>query len=165
MEDCYGKSQNNTQDKELLIVAKVRSDLLGHHKKQLKLCERLEAIADSLPDKVDTQECLSVARGLFAIVWQAHRFEEDVLFAVLEGSDIESDTLPESLKRLQFEHWEDESYAQDICDSLTRFVIEPDTRNPESLSYMLRGFFEGVRRHIAFETEHLLPLLPQETFH
>jgi hypothetical protein len=24
---------------------------------------------------------------------------------------------------------------------------------------MLRGFFEGLRRHIAFEREHIVPLL------
>jgi hypothetical protein len=26
----------------------------------------------------------------------------------------------------------------------------------EATGYMLRGFFEGVRRHIAFEQDHLL---------
>ena len=34
--------------------------------------------------------------------------------------------------------------------------------NIDKLSYMLRGFFEGLRRHIAFEKEHLVPLLMQK---
>ena len=34
--------------------------------------------------------------------------------------------------------------------------------NFEALSYMLRGFFEGLRRHIAFEVEHLMPILDSD---
>lgn len=29
--------------------------------------------------------------------------------------------------------------------------------NPEALGFMLRAFFDSVRRHIAFEREHVLP--------
>ena len=31
--------------------------------------------------------------------------------------------------------------------------------NPEATGYMLRGFFEALRRHIAFERDHLLAVL------
>lgn len=31
--------------------------------------------------------------------------------------------------------------------------------NAEAIGFMLRGFFEGLRRHIAFEREHVLPMI------
>jgi hypothetical protein len=31
------------------------------------------------------------------------------------------------------------------------------TDNAEVVGFMLRGFFESLRRHIAFEREHVLP--------
>ncbi|MNL85495.1 hypothetical protein D3C87_2138230 [compost metagenome] len=34
------------------------------------------------------------------------------------------------------------------------------TVNMEATGYMLRGFFEGMRRHIAFEREFLLSRVP-----
>ena len=31
--------------------------------------------------------------------------------------------------------------------------------NPEAVGFMLRGLFETLRRHIAFEREHVLPIV------
>ena len=36
-----------------------------------------------------------------------------------------------------------------------------NSRNPETIGYMLRGFFEGIRRHIAFVGEHSIPKIRQ----
>jgi len=63
------------------------------------------------------------------------------------------------LERLRYEHWEDESFAEEICDELKLLVNNPNKAVIDKLSYMLRGFFEGMRRHIAFEVEYLLPEL------
>ena len=70
--------------------------------------------------------------------------------------------LNRSLERLKYEHWEDESFAEEVSDGLIRFVSDPDHPSPDTLAYMLRGFFEGLRRHIAFESEHILPLLRRQ---
>ena len=67
-----------------------------------------------------------------------------------------------ALERLQYEHWKDESFAEEVSDGLIKFVSDSDHPSADTLAYMLRGFFEGLRRHIAFEVEHiLLPLLRQ----
>lgn len=123
------------------------------------LCCRLEQIADSLPSNVDRQECLCVARSLYPLVRHAHEFEESQLFPVLMRVPVRPEGLAETIERLKCEHWEDECYAEEIRSELLQFVQDPKLTNIETLGYMLRGFFESLRRHIAFEREHVLPLL------
>jgi len=133
--------------------------LCDHMNLNYNLCCQLEHIADSLPGSVDRQECLHVAKSIIPVVKLAHEFEETVLFPLLrENFDTETD-LEHTLDRLQGEHWEDESYASEVYNGLIEFVSELADSNVESLGYMLRGFFEGMRRHLAFEREHVLPLL------
>ena len=125
------------------------------------LCCQLEHIADGLPENVDKQECLYVARSIIPVVKRSHEFEESVLFPLLREKSPDAESLDKTLERLQGEHWEDESYASEIHNSLISYVSGIAEANVESLGYMLRGFFEGMRRHLAFEREHVLPLLQQ----
>ncbi|MEM8650737.1 MAG: hemerythrin domain-containing protein [Pseudomonadota bacterium] len=140
-------------------IDSVIGEINHHHQKQLDLCQRLERVADSLPDNIDRQECLSISWQIYPIVKEAHRFEEETLFPLLTMEKDDNSTLSNSLERLKFEHWEDESSAEDISLSLRQMISEPASANVEKISYMLRGFFEGLRRHIAFETDHLLAKL------
>ena len=130
-----------------------------HHKNQLELCDRLENLADSLPKNFDKQECLFIARALYPTIKAAHQFEEQTLFPLLNPGKGHDENVSRSIERLQFEHWEDESFAEELSSTLRQLVSQPDATNIEKLSYMLRGFFEGLRRHIAFEAEHILPIL------
>lgn len=142
--------------------SEVSRELSRCHQAQAALCDLLESIADDLPEDptaVDRQRCLSAARQIFPTVKKAHDFEEQRLFPLLLSLHDESDSLNKSLERLRFEHWEDESYAEEVTEGLIEFGRGESTADSERLGYMLRGFFEGLRRHMAFETEHLLPLL------
>ncbi len=129
------------------------------HQVQLDMCKHLEQIADGLPHAMDSQAFLQLSRTVYPVIKNAHEFEEQRLFPLLEHKLAHEDRLLQSIERLKFEHWEDESFAEEIGDGLMIYVTGPDRQNPEALSYMLRGFFEGLRRHIAFEAEHVLPLL------
>ena len=132
--------------------------ILDHHlKTQLSLCDSLEEIADGLPDNIDSQECLHIARSIYATVRRAHDFEENVLFPMLTRSG--NSKIASTVDRLRGEHWEDESFAHELQDVLIEFVTHRQHANAETLGYMLRGFFEGVRRHIAFEKEYIVPLV------
>lgn len=126
---------------------------------QTTLCNELESIADSLPDRVNTQDCLHVARSIYPTVRRAHEFEETELFPMLKSHFEQDSQLSDALDRLHFEHWEDESFAEEVAEGLMTFVTKRERANPEVLAYMLRGFFEGLRRHIAFEQHHLCPLV------
>lgn len=135
------------------------STLRFHHQNQLDLCGELEDVADGLPSTVSNQRFLALARRIFPTVRQAHQFEERVLFPLLNQLQGDNEQLAKSLERLQFEHWEDESFAEELSDTLYQFGTGGAECDCEKLSYMLRGFFEGLKRHMAFEAEHLLPIL------
>lgn len=137
----------------------VKETLLQHHNILMALCSNLERVADSLPDITNTQECLMICRDIFPKVKKAHDFEEKILFPLLNEGETDSKNLDKNLERLCYEHWEDESFAEEISDVFRAYIDKPEKKDAEKLSYMLRGFFEGIRRHIAFETEYLLPKL------
>lgn len=127
--------------------------------RQQALSQLLESMADALPGGLMSQQCLQLARSLYPMMRRMHAFEENDLFPVLMDLPAKPDSLPDSLERLRFEHMEDESYATEVCDALTEYVALPTPEKASVLSYMLRGFFDNLSRHIAFEREHLLPLL------
>jgi hemerythrin-like domain-containing protein len=123
------------------------------------MCNRLEKIADSLPDNADIQGCLHAAQGVVPVVKRAHEFEEFTVYPYLAHSGEVDSGLLTTLDRLRFEHLGDEEFATDLSSALRQFAISPESSNVDSLAWMLRGFFEATRRHVAFEREHLLPLV------
>lgn len=125
------------------------------HGEQLALCSELEEIADSLPSSVNRQKCIYAAKALCPLMRSSHQYEEQVLFPHLAQQNANSGPMLATLSRLRFEHFEDEGYAEELTEALFRLGPGEPT-NVEALGYMLRGFFEGVRRHIAFEKAHLL---------
>lgn len=124
-----------------------------------RFCNQLEAIADLLPAAVDVRDCLIVAQNIVPVVKRAHDFEENVVYPLLLSVYAGSTDVTEWLERLRFEHLGDEDFANDLCLALRDFATDRSVANVESLSWMLRGFFEGLRRHVAFERSNLLPLL------
>lgn len=125
------------------------------HTEQLALCDVLEEIADSLPANIDARKCLEAANALNPLIKGVHSYEETVLFPWLESSVEIQPALRETLHRLKFEHCEDACFAEELTDTLTR-LGRGERVNMEATGYMLRGFFESLRRHIAFEREHIL---------
>ena len=127
-------------------------ELQATFERQLNLCDLLEEIADSLPDRLDRQQCLTVARMIGPLIKQAHVAEEQFLFPDVISRHGDGDNVVE---KLRLEHIEDECFAEELTDALLK-LGSGDRVNMEAVGYMLRGFFEGIRRHIAFEREHLL---------
>lgn len=139
---------------------KSAADTLRHFLNEMDwFCNRLESTADLLPNGVDSHDCLLLAQNVVPLVRHAHAFEEGTVFPALLRDPLTPDTVKAALERLRFEHLGDEYYADDLCLSLRQFVTDRKNANVESLTWMLRGFFEGLRRHIAFEREFILPLL------
>jgi len=124
------------------------------HAEKLALCDLLEAIADSLPRAVDRHACLWIAAMLLPQLREAHDYEERVLFPAF-AADV---ARAESVKRLQAEHIEDEAAAEELTETLLRIGHGGTIGNPEALGFMMRALFEAIRRHVAFEREHVLPI-------
>lgn len=133
---------------------------LKHHLNvQSNLCAALEQLADGLPSEVRNDDCLALARSVYPIVHRSHKFEERELFPYLKANCAGRDNLAVTLDRLHGEHWEDEAYAEEVQHELMAFAADREAVDVEKLGYMLRGFFVGVRRHLAFEREHILPMI------
>ena len=134
---------------------------LGSHlARQEALCVALEQLADSLPHRFDTYLGLSLARRVWPTLRRAHIFEERVIFPVLIAA---RGDLADTLDRLHGEHLEDEDQAADLHDAIIALVADRSRRDAERIGYMLRGLFIGLGRHLAFEREHLLPLLASDS--
>lgn len=142
----------------------ILATLQKHLQCQMTLCDTLEEIADALPNRVDKQKCLLTARTIMPVVRSAHLFEEQVLFPTLKIENATSPRLDTAIERLYAEHWEDEGFGDEISEALLAYGCG-ESFDPEKLGYMLRGFFEGLRRHVAFEKEVLAPLLHTEKHH
>jgi iron-sulfur cluster repair protein YtfE (RIC family) len=133
-------------------LAKLLNDCLDQQK---LICAKLEKIADALP-AIDDAATLEILNSLPGLLLMVHEFEESHIFPlVLEDGQR---ALTETIDRLKQEHVGDEDYAEDVCSAIQTYLTQKDRAHAESLSWMLRGFFESIRRHIAFEREHILPL-------
>ncbi len=122
---------------------------------QNMLCDLLEQIADSIPGAVDRGLCETLAAELGPLMRSIHQFEEQTLFPFAAGVQQAAETVA----RLRHEHIEDECFAEEVTDALHDLSHREHPENPEAIGYMLRGFFESMRRHVAFESEHFRPLL------
>ena len=127
------------------------------HRRKLDMCAALEDIADSLPANVDALKCLSVANALVPLLREIHHFEESVIFPIFEARRTGAYAL--SAQRLRAEHVEDQAYAEELTEALMAIGHGTQVSNPEAVGFMLRGFFESTRRHVAFEREHVLPVI------
>ena len=132
--------------------------MMETHKDQLVLCHRLEFIADSLPYFVDRQTCIGVARTLGPLIRRAHKLEEEIVFPAVRDHWKALENIEKTLERLRYEHLEDECFAEELHDALMAYGCGEKRPGPDAFGYMLRGFFEGLRRHIAFEQEMIVPL-------
>jgi hypothetical protein len=142
--------------------ADIANTMQHYLREQARFCDRLETMADLLPDGVDERDCLLMAQNIVPLVRRAHEFDEGTVYPLLASTADMSPELLATLERLRFEHLGDEEFAGDLCVSLRQFVTDRGSCNVESLAWMLRGFFESLRRHIAFEREHLLPLVEKQ---
>jgi hemerythrin-like domain-containing protein len=124
------------------------------HRVLLALCDDLEAIADSLPRHVVAQNCIYAGKSLGRLIRDVHAYEERWLFPALQARFASSADMTAAIERLKFEHVADECYADDLAERLIDLGNGATSINMEALAYMLRGFFDALRRHIAYERDH-----------
>ena len=129
------------------------------HDEKLQMCKALEAIADALPDGVDRIECLRLANALVPTLRNIHRYEEKVIFPAFQAARGDSTARRNTIRRLCAEHIEDECFADEVTEILLGLGHGKPVENPEAVGFMLRGLFETMRRHIAFEAEHVFPAI------
>lgn len=140
-------------------------EMVNAHHSKLRLCQALEEIADRLPGDIDRFRCLEIASSLVPLLRRCHEYEEDVVYPAFEAAYAGGSGAVGTVRRLKTEHVEDECAAQDLSEVLLAIGHGDPIENPEAVGFMLRAFFEAVRRHVAFERDHVLPtigVLPPE---
>lgn len=137
--------------------------LAGHmednHRALLALCDHLETIADALPDRVDRQDCLILSRALGPMIQRLQDFEEHEAFPALLAWSTLHGEMNDTIERLKIEHQLDLCYAEDVQDMLHGLGEGRPNISADAAGFMLRGLFESMRRHVAFEEQMIVPLL------
>ncbi|MEQ3625380.1 MAG: hemerythrin domain-containing protein [Celeribacter sp.] len=123
--------------------------------RQEHLCDALETLADSLPERVDTYTAMRLAGSLVPTLKRCQRLEEQVVFPLLlEQAPARSSMID----RLRAEHLEDEDQAMMLAPAIRAFAQQPAREDAGRLGFALRGLFQPLRRHAAFDRDVLLPL-------
>ena len=131
--------------------------LAREHDLQLELCVALEHIADGLPGRIDFK-LLRAVIGVLENGMAGHfAFEEEVLFPLLRRNASFDPSLIAALNQLENEHVRDSDLCHELAEELKALSVHGEARNANMLAYMLRGFFEGQRRHIEWENSIVLP--------
>jgi hemerythrin-like domain-containing protein len=128
------------------------------HQAERNLCDMLERIADNLLEPLDTEMARTGIVTLRRCLKRHVVLEEKYLYPVLTKHLCPDDLAENLLEHIRCEHTTDESLAHDTADQLELALERGRVENPEMLGYMLRGFFECRRRHIAWEDAIVLPL-------
>ena len=136
--------------------------LKQNHQDLLALCHDLEALADSLPFDVNERLCHDVSDSVVALLARTQAFEEELLFPDLER-EAGSCFSAMMIERLKNEHRCDRLAAEEISLTLKALLRGHCGLTFETIGYMLRGFFECVRRHVASERALIEQLVPGET--
>lgn len=123
----------------------------------LRFCDTLEEIADSLPGSIGSPKCQLAAEKIEPLIGSAHEFEESTIFPMAHRELMKLGASPDCIDRLKAEHLEDQSFASELA-TILRSGVDQSVIHAEMLGYMLRGFFESVRRHTAFERDYLMTL-------
>ncbi|MCA1406271.1 hemerythrin domain-containing protein [Ensifer sp. IC3342] len=119
----------------------------------LELCDRLEAIADALPNAIDVTHYDEIANTLVPTLGSLHELEEQVLFPQLRART-DRRNVSALIERLREEHRQDERAAADVAEVLGELLHGRCSLSWDAIGYMLRALFESLRRHVA--TERLL---------
>ncbi|WP_235984425.1 hemerythrin domain-containing protein [Mesorhizobium neociceri] len=158
------KTQNGLPRSWTTLASSVRAraemapgDLMNlAHLEKLRLCSALESIADGLPN-VDCARWLGTANAIVPLLRDIHNFEETVIFPAYKACLTSAEVDLGTTGRLRLEHIKDQCFAGELAETLLAIGKGDPIESAEAIGFMLRGFFEGLRRHIAFEREHILP--------
>ncbi|WP_139975659.1 hemerythrin domain-containing protein [Ochrobactrum sp. CGA5] len=126
------------------------SRLEAHHHDLLELCLRLEEIAEDLETGGTMVEYRRTAMGMVRLVGQTHALEEGVLFPDY-SRQAHSHFATATIERLKAEHRCDRLAAEELSQTLIAIAEDRCSLARDTISYMVRGFMESVRRHILSE--------------
>lgn len=137
--------------------------LTSVHVEILAACDRLESICDSLPRGYSRVACLEMADWLDETFPILVRREEESLAGVIariatdQGPDYAASELSHR------DHRADMAYANELAEALGEFA-RTESAAADTIGYMMRSFFESVRRHVTYEGALVAQASERHTF-
>ena len=127
-------------------------------KTKQRICDLIETIADSLPEP-SSLICLRTAAVLRNDLPLYHADLGQCLFPQLHVRHSGSKWIVLMLKQIEADHLQLEISIDEVADLLERIGTGQARMQERNVAgYALRGFFEGLRRHISWEQNLILPL-------
>lgn len=122
-------------------------ELEDDHQIQRALCHDLEAIADALPKAPSHSQLRRVAERIVRVSTEHHPHAVTLL------RSLPADSRPSEadLAALEAMHLIDAIHGEDLITALWNYVETNPDRHEGELGYMLRCYFDGCRRAMAFK--------------
>lgn len=127
-------------------------------REKMAICHELEQVADNLPSRIDSRQCAILAAKLPGLLKLCDDIHQQVIFPLLLREQSQRHFTRPMAERLIGERLMDQGYAIEVGEFLGQLANAEAIGNVEASGYMLRGFFEVVRRSCAFDLEYIIPL-------
>lgn len=128
-------------------------------REKVTVCGQLEDIADKLPDQIDLRQCAQLSERLPHLLKVCDGIYEEVVFPLLLQHQSQSYFSHTTAERLIGERLMDQGYALEVSELLHQLANAQPVPNADACGYLLRGFFEAVRRSSAFDLEYIVPMV------
>ncbi len=131
---------------------------LAHdHATQRALADLLESLADGLPEAVDRRAAALAAHSLRMMAARRWALEEQALFPMLESRAPAEAPVRRAIAIARREHRETAGRAIELAEELEALSQAGRVVNPDALGFMLRAFFDALRRHLDWMEVAVLP--------
>jgi len=131
---------------------------LAHdHATQRALAGLLERIADGLPEAADRRATTLAAHSLRMLAARRWALEEQALFPMLESRAPVEAPVRRAIAIARREHHETAGRAIELAEELEALAQSGRAANPDALGFMLRAFFDALRRHLDWMEVAVLP--------
>ena len=129
--------------------------IIAERDEQREICEHLERLADDLIGPIDRNAC-GILLNRLNNDFQLYQRDEEALFDVLSTHEQPDAYIVKCVELAKLDHKIYESYLFELSEPLTDMAEGRRLGNADAVGYMLRCFFESIRRHMSWEDAVLL---------
>jgi hypothetical protein len=131
--------------------------LLAGHERRAATCDRLEELADALPERPSPNAARHLCAALSASIERSEHDEDRLLLAMFERDA--GDRLNRALlARIRVAHATDAAYLHELVAALDPEAADHRPLTADALAYLLRCCFTSCRQTMAFEELAILKL-------
>ncbi len=128
---------------------------------QRHFCDELERLADQLGGPLDTKLCSTLNTQL-QIKLPLYQRDEEALFELMRQREPDNEVLAACTAVAVSQHVAMQTFAFELQDPLGDVTGGLTLKNPDTVGYMLRYCFDGIRHHLKWEDASIFQRQDQE---